>query len=135
MLMTSAPLSADQRMPAAMSSKEPEPSASRTLTARMLASGATPAMPVALFVSAAAMPATCVPCGSPDPLSAPDCQSPLPHGLTFSQTNVAPPAILPSRSGWSRSTPESTIAMRWPEPVDVDQACSARTCCGPYCLP
>jgi hypothetical protein len=100
-LITSAPLSADQRMPAAMSSKDPPVSPS-ALTARMLASGATPAMPMPLSVSAAAMPATCVPCGSPAPAAAPpDSQSPLPQpsGWSAQSMNVAPPTILPSRSG------------------------------------
>jgi len=111
--MTSAPLSADQRTPAAISSKE-LPSEPSTFTASSRASGAVPAIPVPLFVVAAAMPETCVPCGSPAPLEAgPDSQSPLPQPPAFSAqpAKVAPPAILPARSGWSRSTPESTTAM------------------------
>jgi hypothetical protein len=63
MLMTSAPWSAAQRTPLAMSSYAPLPSSS-TLTGMILASGATPAMPTPLLVAAAAMPDTWVPCAS-----------------------------------------------------------------------
>jgi hypothetical protein len=135
-LMTSAPWSADHRMPAAISSKEP-PSSVRTLTASSLASGAVPATPVPLFVVAAAIPATCVPCGLGGPASGADCQSPLPQPFAFAPqpVKVAPPAILPARSGWLSSTPESTIAIVWPAPVDVVHAGSVWSCCWPHCRP
>ena len=100
-LMTFAPWSAAQRTPAAISSNEP-PSAPRTFTASSFASGAVPAMPVPLFVVAAAMPETWVPCGSPGPFDAgPDSQSPLPQppACVAQPAKVAPPAILPARSG------------------------------------
>src|SRR2546423_709395 len=68
-LMTEAPWSAAYLMPAATSSVDPVAShpvtgshvCVRTLTSRMAASGATPAMPAPLLVVAAAIPATWVP--------------------------------------------------------------------------
>ena len=62
MLITLAPWSAAQRMPLTMSSEQPLPSESSTRTGMIEASGATPATPMPLFVTRAAMPATCVPC-------------------------------------------------------------------------
>jgi hypothetical protein len=135
-LMTSAPWSADQRMPAAISSKLP-PSSVRTLTASRFASGAVPATPVPLFVVAAAMPATCVPCVLGGPALGADSQSPLPQpfALVAQPVNVAPPAILPARSGWSRSTPESTTAIVCPAPVERVHAGSVWSCCWPHWRP
>src|SRR5438876_526083 len=49
-------------MPAATWSLVPDPLASRTRTGRILAPGATPATPIPLSLTAAAIPATCVPC-------------------------------------------------------------------------
>ena len=53
--------------------------------------------------AAAAIPATCVPCGSPP--SSPGCsQSPLPHGPFSAQpTKFAPARVLLRRSSWPRS--------------------------------
>ena len=53
---------ADHITPSAMSETYPRPSAPRTRACWIFASGATPAMPILLFVCAAAMPATCEPC-------------------------------------------------------------------------
>ena len=131
--MTSAPLSAAQRTPLAMSSYAPLPSSS-TFTGMIFAPGATPAMPTPLLVAAAAMPETWVPwvsdgCATP---SGP-FQSPLPQdGLQ--PMKVAPDTSWPCRSAWLRSTPVSTTAMTAPAPVLVAHACSACTCWGPYCL-
>ncbi len=63
MLITSAPWSTAYRMPVAMSSKAPLPS-SRDLIGMIFASGAVPATPMPLSVTAAMMPLTCVPWAS-----------------------------------------------------------------------
>ena len=133
-LMTSAPLSAAHRIPSAMSCDEPVP-ASRTLTGRTLAPGATPAMPMPLPAAAATMPATCVPCSSPSFLPSGPLKSPLPHGRTSAQpAKVAPGRSWPTRSGWSKSTPVSTTATTAPLPVPTAQAASALIWSRPHCL-
>lgn len=108
------------------SSKVP-PSSVRTLTGMSFAAGATLAMPVPLSVTAAAIPATCVPFGEAASVAGPLSQSPSPQpfGASGQPVNVAPPTGLRLRSGWARSTPLSTTAMTWPLPVDVAHACSA----------
>jgi hypothetical protein len=59
--MTLAPLSAAKQMPRATSESLPEPLASSTFTGSTFAAGATPATPEPLPVTAAMIPATCVP--------------------------------------------------------------------------
>ena len=61
-LITSAPWSAAQIIPAATCESVPKPLASSTFTGSTLAFHAAPAMPTSLFVVAAATPATSVPC-------------------------------------------------------------------------
>ncbi len=63
-LMTRAPWSAAQTIPAATFDDTPLPFASSTRTGRMRTLGAAPAMPRPLFTRAAMIPATCVPCPS-----------------------------------------------------------------------
>jgi hypothetical protein len=86
-------------MPAAMSESLPLPSASRTLPTMIRASHAAPATPLPLSESAAATPATSVPC----PLSSVGVASLL--TMSFFRP------IRPTRSGWFVSMPESRIAM------------------------
>src|SRR6266508_5430207 len=57
-----APLSAANVIPAARSVNVPFPSQSRTLSGRIRAPGAIPATPAPLFICAAIVPDTCVPC-------------------------------------------------------------------------
>src|SRR6185503_1281719 len=136
MLITSAPWSTAQRIPAAISSKLPPASVS-DLTGITRASGAVPATPMPLFVAAAPIPATCVPCGDGASVVLPLSQSPLPQpfGVVAQPENVVPATSLPARSGCDRSTPESTTATIWPAPVEVAQASSALICCRPHCCP
>ena len=61
MLITFALWLTAQSMPAATAAYEPDPPESSTLTGRILEASATPAIPVPLFVFAAAIPATWVP--------------------------------------------------------------------------
>jgi len=107
------------------------------LTASRRASGAVPATPVPLPVIAAAMPATWVPWGLGVPALGADSQSPLPQpfALPAQPVKVAPPSIFDARSGWARSTPESTMAIVWPTPVEVPQASGVLICCWPHWRP
>ena len=59
----------------------------------------TPDIPIPLFVAAAAMPATCVPCPT---------RSPVPSEISVA-THVS--TILDSKSGWLDSIPVSTMAI------------------------
>jgi hypothetical protein len=61
MLITSTPASVALRTARAALSRLPLPAPSSTLKGTMVASGATPATPLPLFVHAPMMPATCVP--------------------------------------------------------------------------
>ena len=104
-----------------MSSLVPLPSAPRTRTGKIMASGAVPATPIPLSVAAAAMPAVCVPW--PFSSCGPAGQSLLPA------TKSLPATSLLFRSGWFRSTPVSTIAMVTPAPsTPRAQACGAWIC-------
>ena len=88
-------------MPLFAVSTEPVPSASSTRTGMIFAPGAVPATPMPLLVSAAMIPATCVPC----PFSS---RGPLHEPPPF--TRSIPLTKRPLRSGCERSTPESTTA-------------------------
>jgi hypothetical protein len=98
-------------MPLAMSEVQPDPLAPSTRTGRILAPGATADTPVAFPVSAAIVPATCVP---------------WPFGSVLvpsvPATKSLPGSTCPARSGWLASTPVSTTATVTPEPVDFAQA-------------
>ena len=61
-LMTVAPLLAANMIPAAMSVELPDPVLCMTLMGMMRAFQLAPAMPISLLVTAAAIPATWVPC-------------------------------------------------------------------------
>src|SRR5680860_165392 len=120
-------------MPRAMSSKEPLPSSS-ALIGMTFVSGATPATPMPLFVTAAMVPLTWVPWAS-DSCATPSgpFQPPLPHEVSPQSMNVAPGTRFALRSGCVRSTPESTTATTVPEPVVLVQACSPWIWSRPHC--
>src|SRR5688572_26987914 len=58
--------------------------------------------------------------------------SQTPFGSTKSASGNE--TILSARSGWARSTPESTTAIRTPEPSAVDHASGAPMRWRPHCL-
>ena len=136
--MMSAPWSVAHRMPAATSPAVPvavhPPAWSHSLrstrTAIRSASGATPATPRLLFVSAAAIPATWVPCplsSWADPLQRPG-SPPVPRQLVWATT-------LSARSSWPRSMPESITAIVMPSPVAAPQASGAPILVRPHWRP
>jgi hypothetical protein len=111
-LTTRAPWSTAQTMPFEIGEYGPLPLASSTFTGTSEESNASPATPTALFVAAAAMPATWVPW----PLSsiaAPVAQPEEERQLPPRSVRTRPSA----RSGCVESTPVSTTAMRTPLPV------------------
>src|SRR6266540_5603718 len=66
MLINFAPLSAANVMAFAISENEPDPVQSRTFRGRIFAAGAIPATPAPLFIAAATVPDTWVPCAKGD---------------------------------------------------------------------
>lgn len=109
MLITLAPLSAAHLMPLTIVAWSPEPTVPRTRTGMIMALGAAPAMPTPLSVTAAAMPATCVPW----PFWS--------MGSSSLATKSYPLTILSLRSGWLVSTPVSMMAMTTSSPLAVCQ--------------
>ncbi len=116
-----APRSTAKLTPLAMVDAVPDSLRSSTRTGMMRASGATPATPAPLSVAAAAMPAIWVPW----PVRS--------WGVVSSLTKSKPGTSLGARSGWSRSTPLSTMAMTTPAPRLTGHACWARTWARPHC--
>ena len=120
-LMTPAPLFAAKAMPSAIPELLPPPSASSARMAMICACGATPATPMPLFATAAAVPATCEPWRLKS------------SGVVPGSTKSAP--LMPpgpfhrfgARSGCVRSTPVSTMAITWPLPSERSQAGSTPT--------
>ncbi len=98
-MITFAPLSVAHRTPSTTAASSAVPSAPRTCTeSRLTPAYAVPAMPTALFVVAAAMPASCVP---------------WPCGSVFGSPPVklTPPMTRPARSGCAALMPVSRTAM------------------------
>ncbi len=112
-LITLAPWSAAQVMPASTALYVPLPLWSSTRTGRMRTPGAAPEIPLPLTGSAAMMPATNVPW----PLASTPPSPPA--GFTKSQPDSTRPS---SRSSWVRSTPLSTTATVTPTPVPPGDA-------------
>ena len=99
MLMTSAPCSRAQSTPSRMSPNETKPESSAILIGIRVESGAMPATPTPLLVSARIVPVTCVPWPTWSLTS-----------LLFQIMLRGSTTATPSRSGWVRSTPESITA-------------------------
>jgi hypothetical protein len=122
-LMTWAPLSAAHMTPSATSAGFAPSSAPKARTAMILAFGATPAMPLRLLVTAAAAPATAVPC---------PCRSAASKSSLIASYCLAG-RKLPFRSSWVLSTPVSTMAMVMPAPCAVFHAVGAPIRRRPHC--
>jgi hypothetical protein len=107
-LMTFAPWTAAHSTPCATVTLDPDPLASRTRTARIVAPGAPPSPPAGLSL-AATIPATWVPC---------PYASPVTGVLPLESTVKSGPAMTwPTRPECARSTPVSTTATVTPCPV------------------